>query len=191
MPGLIQRYNAVGEYSALISTKPSSPKRRDRENQYALPLPPSSPPRSPRMTIHEEVIEWYEAFAPPLEDLQAVIQRLQADPDLTQDRVFAHLCPAALLCALFAIALVAVREDSVVHRMLDASSPDPCWAALARFAVLAVCGVMFSVVVLKCIVYCVAEACALIVAMKTRAQMRAREDWGVPTSGLVLGGMMF
>ncbi|PIL33201.1 hypothetical protein GSI_04651 [Ganoderma sinense ZZ0214-1] len=188
MPGLIQRYNAVAEYSALISTKPS-PKRRDRDNQYALSL--SSPLlRSTPATVRDEVSEWYEAFAPPLEDLQAVLRRMQADPDLTQDRVFAHLCPAVVLCALFAVALVAVREDSFVHLMLDTSSSDGCWAAVASFVALAAGGVVFSVVALKCIVYGVAEACVVIVAMETREEMRAREERGVPTSGLVLGGMM-
>ena len=188
MPGLIQRYNAVAEYSALISTNASPRPRKRRRGNHDL----SSPfkPRSPRTILHEEASEWYEALAPPLEDLQAVIRRMQADPDLTQNRVFEYLCPAAVLCALFVVALVAAREDSYVHHTLDSLSLDGCCAAAARFAAIAVCSVAFSVVVLKCAVHGVAEACALVVAMETREQMRMREERGVPTSGLVLGGMM-
>ncbi|KAM5542023.1 hypothetical protein V8D89_004333 [Ganoderma adspersum] len=188
MPGLIQRYNAVAEYSALISTNASSPPRRQPRGKDDLSSP--SKPRPSRAVLREEAIEWYEALAPPLEDLQAVIRRMQADPDLTQDSVFAHLCPAVVLCALFAVALVAAREDSYVHRMLDSPSLDGCCAAIARFAAVAVCSVAFGVVVLKCAIYGVAETCALVVGMETKEQMRAREERGVPTSGLVLGGMM-
>ncbi|KAI1785640.1 hypothetical protein LXA43DRAFT_928553 [Ganoderma leucocontextum] len=188
MPGLIQRYNAVAEYSALMSTNPTASQRKQSRREEASSGSPR--PRTPRAAIREEASEWYDAIAPPLEDLQAFIRRMQADPDLVQDRVFAHLCPAAVLCALFAAALVAVREDSYVHRVLDAPSPDGCWAAAARFAVLAVCAVVVSVVALKCVIYGVAEACAAVVAMETREQMQAREERGVPTSGLVLGGML-
>ena len=190
MPGLIQRYNAVAEYSALISTNVPSPPRRYRRGNDDLSSP--SKPRSPRTVLREEASEWYEALAPPLEDLQAVIRRMQADPDLTQDRVFAHLCPAIVLCALFAVALVAVSENSnsFVHLDSDAAASDGSWTAVARFAALAVCAVVVSVVTLKCVIYGVAEACALILAMESGAKMLAREERGVPTSNLVLGGMM-
>ena len=190
MPGLIQRYNAVAEYSALISTHASPPPRTGRHRGGNDDLSSPFKPRSPRTVLREEASEWYEALAPPLEDLQAVIRRMQADPDLTQDHVFAHLCPAAVLCALFVVALVAARQDSYVHRMLDSPSLDGCCAAIARFAAVAVCAVVVSVVALKCVIYGVAEACALVLAMETGAKIRAREERGVPTSNLVLGGMM-
>ena len=184
MPGLIQRYNAVAEYSALITTNPSVTQRRRLRKQDGE----SSPSRSTRAAIREEASDWYDAVAPPLEDLQAVIRRVQADPELSQDRVFANLWPIVVLATLFAVAVIAVKEDSYIHRILD--SPDNYWVEVGRFVLLAVGGVVVSVLSLKCIIYGFSELCAVVVSLETKEQMDKKEKKGVPTRGLVLGGMM-
>ena len=195
MPGLIQRHNPVAEYSAPLYTSPTADhgerRRRHHHDCQEGPLASTSPrSRSPRAALRDEASEWYDAIVPPLEDVQAFLRRMQADPDLTQDRVFAHLWPAVMLCALLTVVLVAVREDSYVNRMLDSPSLDGWWVVAARFAGLAVCWVVLSVVALKCVIFCVAGACAIVAATETREEMRAREERGIPTSGLVFSGML-
>ena len=191
MPGLIQHYNTVAEHSAFMSTEPRSDQPNPHRRHQQVSLASTSPrSRSPRAALRDGASEWYDAIAPPLEDVQAFLRRMRADPDLTQDRVFAHLWPAVVLCALLAVVLVAVREDSYVHRMLDSPSPDGWRVVAARFAVLAVCWTVVSVVALKCVIFCVAEACAIVATMETREEMRTREERGIPTPGLVFSGMM-
>ncbi|TBU41019.1 hypothetical protein BD309DRAFT_304451 [Dichomitus squalens] len=186
MPGLIQRHNAVAEYSALITTNPTTTQRR-RVRKHEHEGGESAPPRLTRVAIREEASDWYDAVAPPLEDLQAVIRRMQADPELSQDRLFSYLWPVVVLATVFAVAVIAVQEGSYVHRILD--SPENYWLELGRFAALAVGGVVVGVLSLKCIIYGFAELCAVVASLETSSENMEKEEKGVPTRGLVLGGM--
>ena len=96
--------------------------------------------------------------------------------------------PVVVLATLFAVAVIAVKEDSYIHRILD--SPDNYWVEVGRFVLLAVGGVVVSVLSLKCIIYGFSELCAVVVSLETKEQMDKKEKKGVPTRGLVLGGMI-
>ncbi|KAH9848252.1 hypothetical protein C2E23DRAFT_845012 [Lenzites betulinus] len=186
MPGLIQRHNAVAEYSALISTSPSSTHRRNRHANRDENYKPAST----RAAITDEAADWYEAFCPPLEDIQDVIRRFDADPDFSQDRVFAFLAPIVVFGALFVVAVVAVQPHSFAHRILD-SNPTTHLADIMRLAAILAAGIVLSVVTLKCVVWGVAEISSMILATKTKEEKRRRERSGVPPSesNLVLGGI--
>ncbi|KAI0819770.1 hypothetical protein BC628DRAFT_1400948 [Trametes gibbosa] len=183
MPGLIQRHNAVAEYSALISTSTSSTYRRNLRNSRDQNYTPAST----RAAITNEAADWYEAFCPPLEDIQDVIRRFDADPDFSQDRVFAFLAPIVVFGALFVVAVVAVQPHSFAHRILD----DPTTHAgdIMRLAGFLAAGILLSVVTLKCAVWGIAEISTMILATKTKEERNRRERSGAPPSNLVLGGI--
>lgn len=174
---LIQRYNAGAEYSALISTNPSASSRRRAEDYK---------PASTRAAISDEAADWYEAVCPPLEEVQDVIRRFHADPEFSQERVFAFLAPIVVFGALFVVAVVAVQPHSFAHRIMG--DPAAGGRELARFAGFLVGGIVLSVVVLKCAVWGVAEVSTIILSMKTKEEIRKRERSGAPPSN-ILGGI--
>ncbi|KAI0364429.1 hypothetical protein BV20DRAFT_859652 [Pilatotrama ljubarskyi] len=183
MPGLIQRHNAVAEYSALISTNPSSTHRRNRrlrtDDEYV--------PTTARMAISNEAADWYEAVCPPLEEVQDVIRRFQADPDFSQDRVFAFLAPIVVFGALFIVVVVAVQPHSFAHRILD--DPSGHTRDMAKVFGLLSGGMLLSLVTLKCIICGVAELATIILTLQNKEKRGRREREGVPSSDMVLGGI--
>ncbi|KAI0631619.1 hypothetical protein C8Q77DRAFT_1127912 [Trametes polyzona] len=181
MPGLIQRYNAVAEYSAFISTNPSSTRQRSRRDNT------DHTPTTTRAAISDEAAAWYEAMCPPLEDVQDVIRRFHANPDLSQDRVFAFLAPIVVFGALFVVAVVAVQPHSFAHRILD--NPSNSREDVVRFAGFLAAGILFSVVALKCIIWGIAELSSVILSMENKEERSSRESRGIPSSNLVLGGI--
>ncbi|KAH9895774.1 hypothetical protein C8Q73DRAFT_689394 [Cubamyces lactineus] len=181
MPGLIHRYNAVAEYSSLVSTNPSSTSRRRIQRAQR------SETTSTRAALSNEAAEWYDAVCPPLEEIQDAIRRFQSDPDFTQDRTFAFLAPLFVFGALFVVAIVAVQPHSFAHRILDAPgdhTPDIMKVTGILFG-----GVLFSLVILRCIIWGVSEMSTLVVSLESREERRNRERSGIPSSNLVLGGM--
>ncbi|KAI0325149.1 hypothetical protein GY45DRAFT_1438587 [Cubamyces sp. BRFM 1775] len=181
MPGLIHRYNAVAEYSALVSTNPSSINRR------RLQRVPKHEITSTRATLSDEAAEWYDAVCPPLEEVQDAIRRFQSDPDFTQDRTFAFLAPLFVFGALFVVAMVAVQPHSFAHRILDA--PGDHTQDIAKVAGILLGGVLFSLVILRCTIWGVSEISTVVVSLESREERRNRERSGIPSSNLVLGGM--
>ncbi|KAI8977846.1 hypothetical protein BD414DRAFT_495810 [Trametes punicea] len=182
MPGLIQRYNAVAEYSALISTNSSSAHRRHARRAAGDTAP------STRASLSDEAADWYEAICPPLQEVQDVVRRIQADPDFSQERIFSFLAPIVVFSALFIVAVIAVQPHSFAHRILDA--PKDHTEDIIKFAGILVGGVALSLVALKCIIWGLAELSTMIAALETRDNRSRREDEGIPTSNLVLGGML-
>ncbi|KAI0776883.1 hypothetical protein BD413DRAFT_523541 [Trametes elegans] len=181
MPGLIQRYNAVAEYSEFITTNPSSTQRR-RTRHTTSPNGPSSA----RAALSSEAAEWYEAVCPPLEEIQDVLRRFRADPEFSQERVFAFCAPIVVFGALFIVAVVAVQPHSFAHRILDA--PGAHTRDIATFASILVGGVVLSLVVLKCAIWGIAEISSVVMGMETREERERRESEGIPSSNMVLGG---
>ncbi|KAI0653676.1 hypothetical protein C8Q70DRAFT_1090867 [Cubamyces menziesii] len=181
MPGLIQRHNAVAEYSAMVSTNPSAVHRRhiQRVQRHGA--------TSARAALCNEVSDWYEAVCPPIEEVQDAIRRFQSDPDFTQDRVFTFLAPLFVFGALFVVAVVAVQPHSFAHRILD--TPGDHTRDIAKVTGFLLGGVLLSLVVLRCIIWGVSEISSVIVSLSSTEERRSRERSGIPSSNLVLGGM--
>ncbi|KAI0358735.1 hypothetical protein OH77DRAFT_1421178 [Trametes cingulata] len=183
MPGLIQRHNAVAEYAALISTNPSSTHRRNRRlrthDEYV--------PATTRAAISDEAADWYEAVCPPLEEVQDAIRRFQADPDFSQERVFAFLAPIVVFGALFIVAVIAVQPHSFAHRILD--DPSGHTKDVAKVLGLLSGGISLSVVTLKCVIWGVAELASIVLTLENKEERARRESDGLPSSNMVLGGI--
>ncbi|KAI0641827.1 hypothetical protein C8Q79DRAFT_1014220 [Trametes meyenii] len=185
MPGLIQRHNAVEEYAALISTNASSAhRRRGRRLEHSIAKTSNA-----GTTLSDEAEEWYEAVCPPLEDVQDFIRRFHADPDFSQDRVFAFLAPLFAFGVLFVVAVVAVQPHSFAHRILDAAR-DHTAEDVLKVGGMLLGGILLSLVALKCVIWGVAEGASVVLSMENRDERGRREEAGIPSSGMVLGGML-
>ncbi|KAI0667362.1 hypothetical protein C8Q78DRAFT_375012 [Trametes maxima] len=183
MPGLIQRHNAVEEYAALISTNPSSAHRRRTRNLERSDAPSSGA----RAALSYEAEEWYEAVCPPLEDVQDFIRRFHADPDFSQDRLFAFLAPLVAFGVLFVVVVVAVQPHSFAHRILDAAGDHT--EDVLKVGGMLVGGILLSLVTLKCAIWGVAEGASVVLSIESREERGRRESAGVPSSNMVLGGI--
>lgn len=178
MPGLVKRYHAGAAYAAQLSTNPSTRRALRDEEDYT--------PSSTRAAISDEAADWYEAVCPPLEEVQDVIRRFHADPDFSQERVFAFLAPIVIFGALFVVAVVAVQPHSFAHRILD--NPESSTRDMLRLVGFLIGGIVLSAVTLKCAVWGIAEISSIILTMKTTEERRRRERSGAPPSN-ILGGI--
>ncbi|KAI0366458.1 hypothetical protein BV20DRAFT_981942 [Pilatotrama ljubarskyi] len=187
MPSLIKRYNAVAEYSALMSTNPSAQLRgrhlrRDDSDSTASPTSCAA--------LSDEAQEWYEAMCPPLEDWQEVIQRFQDHPEFSQERIFIFFAPFVVFSVLFVVAIIAVQPHSFVHRILE--QPSNHIGDMVEIFALMSGGLFSGLLTLKCFLWGVAELASVVLAMETKKERRIREGDGIPTSSdtMVLSGFL-
>ena len=76
---IIHRYRAADEYARFLSTVPA-PSHASRYTRCFIG----------KYAFHmkKETVAWCNAFCPPLTEVQTVVRRMQADPELSQENIF-------------------------------------------------------------------------------------------------------
>ncbi|KAI0671094.1 hypothetical protein C8Q78DRAFT_1079035 [Trametes maxima] len=166
MPGLVQRHNVIEEYATLISTNPSSIRRR-RNRQLERDV--GAGPSTTRAALTDEAEEWYEAIY------------------FSQERVFAFLAPLVVFGALFTVVVIAVQPHSFAHRILEA--PHSRTEDMLKIGGMLAGGILLSLLVLKCATWGVAESSSVVLSMESRSTRSRKEREGVPSTNMVFGGI--
>ncbi|EPQ50706.1 hypothetical protein GLOTRDRAFT_133808 [Gloeophyllum trabeum ATCC 11539] len=100
---LVHRYHASVEHSELLSTATGA--SADTPAKRSTPAK-TTPTRS---ALGSEAREWARALALPAADVCELLERLQGDPDASQENVF-HLClPPALFAGVLLLASSLLR----------------------------------------------------------------------------------
>lgn len=181
MPGLVQRYNVSSEYAALLSTSPSPRHARSRrisDNHHW---------HSAHTAVTDEASAWFEAVFPPLVDVQDFLRRIQGDPDFSQTRIFAFMCPLVIFGSLFTLCVIALQPETSIHRMV--TNPTSHWNEIAVGCLKLLGGFLAGLAALRTIIWSVAEVSTLIVAIEREDVPRGNTEH-LPNPSVMLGGFL-
>ncbi|KAH9942563.1 hypothetical protein B0H21DRAFT_824120 [Amylocystis lapponica] len=176
MPGLVQRYKISSEYAELVSTVPTQRSRTHRGRRWTS---------AATAAISDEASSWYTAACPPLEDLQAVLQRIRVDQDFSQERTFRFLSPLLVFGILFATAVIALQPYSFAHHIL--SAPKEHTREIVTWGMALVGSLLAGLVILRTVIWCVAEVSDMIIVMDRRRDERERNTKPLPPANVLLG----
>ncbi|KAH9948741.1 hypothetical protein B0H21DRAFT_731777 [Amylocystis lapponica] len=178
MPGLVQRYKISSEYAELVSTAPTQRCRTRRGRRWTS---------AATAAISDEASSWYAAACPPLEDIQAVLQRVQADQDFSQERTFRFLSPLLVFGILFATAVVALQPYSFAHHIL--SAPKEHTRELITWGTALVGSLLAGLAILRAVIWCVAEVSDMILVVDRSRDERQRNTEPLPPASVLLGAL--
>ncbi|KII89466.1 hypothetical protein PLICRDRAFT_41126 [Plicaturopsis crispa FD-325 SS-3] len=182
---LIHRYAVASEYADMLSTTPdkASSSRKQRRSSWM----------TSDMSVQTEA--WQNALCPSARELQAVLARMRADPDLSQARVFAYLAPLLVFTTLVVLALIVLhvpKAQLATIRILEHPMANVKQLAGAIGAV--VLGITGGVVVLRVVIWALSKAVGAFTEM-TLKEVEGKRDEDAQevtlalTSTDVLGGI--